>query len=285
MTEAAPATPQGQGAQPPADTGQGNTPWYRNEAFGLADEEIGYIENKGWKENPKQVLSAYQNLEKFQGVPAEQLIKLPKDMSAEGAMNDIYARLGRPESADKYGEVPLPDELKEHKLDDNRMKWADSIAHKIGLSKAQRNALIAETVGYEAQAMQAYQEQFEQEAQVKLNDLYKRWGAAKEERLELARRAKRSMFGEDATDALDSVMGSAAVVEALAKVGELLKEDKIPGSNDDRPYGTSPEMAKAQIRELKEEIKADPARLGKYNEGSGPDFEKMTRLQKIAYAA
>ena len=67
---------------------------------GMDDITIGMIQNKGW-DHPGDVIDAYKNLESYHGVPADQLMKIPKDGSSE-AWADVWERIGRPQSVDQY---------------------------------------------------------------------------------------------------------------------------------------------------------------------------------------
>ena len=65
----------------PVSEGQAETTWYT----GANDETVGYIQNKGWNDDPMKAVTSYQELEKFRGASEDQLIMFPKDVEAEGA--------------------------------------------------------------------------------------------------------------------------------------------------------------------------------------------------------
>ncbi|MCP4206962.1 MAG: hypothetical protein GY767_07945 [Shimia sp.] len=68
---------------------------------GFEAENQGFVENKGWKSNDA-LLASYRSLEKVLGLPEDRILAMPDDPSAEGAMDAVYSRLGRPDSAEGY---------------------------------------------------------------------------------------------------------------------------------------------------------------------------------------
>lgn len=283
MTDATPNAPaegqaQGQGeGQQTADKA-----WY--DGLGFKDEDVGYIQNKAWKA-PGDVVNAYKNLEKFHGVPAEQIIKLPKDFADEKAMGDVYNRLGRPESADKY-DYTAPEGVQ---VSEERMKWAKETAHKLGLNKSQFAALTNATLEYEGGLIKGMENELALKSETQMNDLKKEWGAAFDERKVLGQRAVRTFLPGDGEakeamlGAIEGAIGSAAMLKLFANIGERLGEDQIISSNGDRPFGYTPQQAMADKQSLMAEL-SDPAnrsRLDAYNNGAGKDYDKMQQLLKI----
>lgn len=287
MTDQAPAAPAdagqapGQG-NPPASDANTNKPWY--DGLGLKDEDVGYIQNKKWQ-SPIDVITGYKNLEKFHGVPADQLIKLPKDFNDEKAMGEVYNRLGRPDNPDGY-EYKAADGIK---LDEGRMKWTSSLSHKLGLNKAQYKALIDATIEYEGGIASEAQKEIERITGEQLEGLKKEWGNAFTEREELGKRAVRAFLPGDADqksalmESIEGAIGTAAMLKLFANIGEKMGEDKIHSGDGDRPFGYTPQQAKADREQLMSELgdPANKARLDLYNQGKGKDFEKMQQLNRI----
>lgn len=285
MTDPAPASaPEGQAP------GQGNgaaTPWYKSEGF--SPEIQGYVENKGWNDSPLKAITAYQNLEKFQGVPAEQLIKLPKDMNDAESMSAIYARLGRPEKAEGYKFDPIQDI--EIPADD--LKEVSSLAHKLGLNNRQANELVREIATKTAAENAEAAKRIEMEQTAQMNEVKKEWGDKFEERAELARRAVKTALpagldeaGKEQTlTAIEKAIGTANFLKMFANFGEKVGEDKIPQSDSTQRFGYTAEQAAADQKQLMAELQTDPMRLKAFNENKGPDVEKMNRLNKIIAGA
>lgn len=57
--------------------------------------------------DPATLAKSYVELEKMRGVPADQLLVLPKDQADKDGWSKVFSKLGRPESPDKYSEVKM----------------------------------------------------------------------------------------------------------------------------------------------------------------------------------
>jgi len=169
----------GQADPAPVESGQATT-WYT----GANDETVGYIQNKGWSDDPLKAITSYQELEKFRGASEDELMKFPKDIGEDGVLDDIYTRLGKPETHDKYT-VELPEGVQ---IDDNRLNAAREAAHKEGLSQKQFEAMAQFDAEYGSKAMLAMNEENAKQQEVEYQNLQKEWGSNAAEREELARR-------------------------------------------------------------------------------------------------
>ena len=273
----------------PAAAGQADVkPWFD----GADPETVGYIQNKGWdKESPLKAVEGYRNLEKFHGVPADQIIKMPKEGDTD-AWNNVYSRLGRPESPDKYGmdSIKLPEGAE---LDSENIGYFDSIFHKAGISKAQRDAILNEYVGFEHKRTSELSTKFEQEKTIQVEALKKEWGAHYDERTELSKRAFKAFLPEgvnkdEVAAAFEASVGPAIAAKMFANLADKLGEDKFHddgNSGGDRKFGYTREQATADRATLMSELKSDRTRLDAYNRGSGLDYDKMARLNKIISGA
>lgn len=283
MTDATPNAPAGDAGQA---QGQGDNAqpkaWY--EGHSLADEDVGYIQNKNWK-SPADLVNSYKNLEKFHGVPAEQLIKLPKDMNDPVALGDVYTRLGRPESPDKY-DYQAPEGVS---VDETRMTWAKDVAHKMGLNKQQFKALTDATIAYEGDIMKSWEAEKTRANEAELVALKQEWGSGFQEREVLGQRAVRAFVDgtqEQKTEVLSKIedaIGTAKMLKLFANIGMKMGEDKIISTTGDTPFGYTPQQAASDKKALMIEL-ADPtnkSRADLYNKGQGKDYEKMQQILKI----
>lgn len=264
---------------PGGDAGQGD--WFK----GADADTVGFIQNKGW-DSPLKAIDAYRNLEKFHGVPADQIVKMPKQ-DDPAAWDVLFNRLGRPEAPDKYGRdsLKIPDGIG---IDDAKMSQWDALAHKAGLTKAQRdtlfNAYFEDIDGTVVESENALsQERAVQEASLK-----KEWGTKYDERVELARRAFRSFLPEGVdkeqlAGALEQTLGVGVTAKLFANIADKMAEDTFHEDNggNDRKFGYTKEQATHDRNGLMSELRADPNRLANYNKGIGPDYDKMQRLNKM----
>src|SRR5580693_1633942 len=109
----------GQAGEGGAQGAQGNTaagtaapaggaaaaPWYQG--AGADAETVGFWDNKGWsKDAPDKIAieatKRARQLESHYGVPAEQLLKLPRADAGPEAWRSIHERLGAPKESKDY---------------------------------------------------------------------------------------------------------------------------------------------------------------------------------------
>jgi hypothetical protein len=285
-TGQADVAPEQPATETPAQVADVATNWYDGQEF--SDEDIGFIQNKGW-DTPVKSLEAYKNLEKFHGVPAEQIVKLPSTEGEAGEWDAVYDKLGRPEDAEGYGEFAMPEGV-EAPIDADRVKWAAAAFHKVGLNVDQRNMLMAMTAEYENGIMSETGKQTALQQETQLKELQQEWGAGFDERSELGRRAVRSFLpGEQGEkeallEKIEGAVGTAVTLKLFANMGEKIGEDRIDNADGNRQFGYTPEQAKADIASLKLQLEGDSGRLSIYNQGKGPDYDNMQKLNKLAYS-
>jgi hypothetical protein len=255
--------------------------WYD----GADADTVGFIQNKKW-DNPLKVINDYRNLEKFHGVPADQLVKLPKQDDV-AAWDAVYNKLGRPEAPDKYGKDGLK-LVEGFSIDDSKLNAFDALAHKAGLTKTQRDMVYNGYFESEAKSLAGSQEADAQEKSLQEAALKKEWGNKYDERVELARRAFRAFVPqgvdpESVAAAFESSMGVAITAKMFANLADKMAEDTFKSNNggSDRAFGYTKEQAVNDKNTLMSELKADVTRLGNYNRGIGPDYDKMARLNKM----
>ncbi len=269
---------------PPAEGQAAVKSWYE----GVEPETVGYIQNKKWDgaDGPIKALEGYRNLEKFQGVPPDQIIKLPKADDAEG-WGKVYQKLGRPESADKYGDVVVPEGVN---VNQDLIKEFDGLFFGQNLTKAQRDSLISGYIEKETAVTSQRQKELELRIANERAQLKNEWGQKHDERVELAKRVVRVGLPEgvdkDATlSAMEEAVGPVVFAKFFANLADKfqISEDKMvnsdgaPGSS----YGYTKEQGIADLAKLKASLKADPVRLAMYNKNTGPDIEQLRKLTEF----
>lgn len=262
------ATENGQGSE----TGQTNN-WYEK----FEGEDLGYIQSKGWNQDDgiNKMFESYKNLEKLKGAPADKLIKLP---DGEDGWDEVYQRLGKPETKDGYQFEPS----EEMKLDGERMDWFKDAAYDLNLTKQQHENLVKGAYEYESKVLQQREEAAELERVAKLSELKDTWGNKYDERTELAKRAYRSFVDDEgALDKLEDAVGNVEVIKMFAKIGESISEDKLPNIENTERLGYSKEQASYDLKELKSEVSANKDRLAEFNSSKGKDWAKYQRLIKV----
>lgn len=220
-----------------------------------------------------KLVTGYRNAESKLGVPADQILRLPKDDDAEGFMQ-IMAKLGRPESPDQY-ELPVPEG------DDGAFaKQAATWFHELGLPKKQAAGLAEKWNQYAQSQIEAQAKDAENAAKADVEALKAEWkGEEFNKNVELARRVRKSAgVTDDEAIAIERALGVKRAAMVFAGLGKGLGEARFLDSGGNGSFGMSPEAARAKIADLQK----DSAWASAYLAGDAAKKEEFTRLLKIA---
>lgn len=241
-----------EGDPAPQAGGDTNKPWYD----GHGDELVGHYQNKGWDkltpaEAAKAAASAHREAERFVGVPADQIVRLPKDASDAEGLNTLQLRLGRPQAKENYDLAAV--KYADGSAPDNG--FADTVkelAFRSGLSNDRAVELAQGLLKYQEGAKAT--ETVERTARLETDraELKKNWGANYDAQLLVAKNvaAKLGVTAEAVT-ALEGQIGYKAVMEMFANVGSKIGEDKFVNAlNPANPGIMTREAAVARKAEL-----------------------------------
>lgn len=236
---------------------------------GFNDEMKGYIETKGFAD-AGALAESYQNLEKLRGVPAEQLLTLPADMSDLEAMSPVYTKLGRPEAAEGYTNV-LGDSF-----NGDVFKSIAETAHQLGLGDGQFQGL--------QQIMQDQSIQMKEQMDADSAASFDAWKAEKPEDFNNSARLLANLGMDEA--GVEGVLSGdkTAMYDMLAKIAARSSEgDAVHGEQPkSEGFGMSPAAAKAKVRELM----ADKTFMDSYTSDNKmvrqPAIDRMSKLQELA---
>lgn len=274
-----PDDPKGTTGNPPADGSAATT--------GNPPADSTTVTTSGdWRDALDPALKGEKSLSAIKDIPslakgyveAQKLvggsIRLPNDkMKPEEAakvMDDIYTKLGRPESAEKYGLNPEPIApfLREGEMDSFK-----KTAFELGLNGKQAQALIDWQAKNISTAMAAMKE-----AAVKTEaDLRGEWGAAFDRNVGLAARAITEVGGKDVLEYLDKTgLGNhPGLLKMFVKIGGILADEGyIDGDIDG---ATGPSEAREEIASILRD-KSHP-----YWKGDKEAVEHMANLHQLAY--
>lgn len=189
----------------------------------------------------------YQKLvEKAPGV-------MPKpDFDNPVQAQEFYRSLGMPEKAEEY-ELP---EVEGIELDDDRIGFLRSVAHKVGVTKSQFHDFMHEVLKQDAEALSAKKSDHEKS----MAELKQDWGHAFDERATMAEKAREQFFpfipkeemGAETMKALYSVAeqlggelaqlnrqegdtGKITPAEAQSQIGEIMRNRQHPYWNPSDP--------------------------------------------------
>lgn len=261
-------------------------PWYDGVA-GVDQTIVGYWQNKGWdKKSAAEVAfeatKAWKAAEGFVGVPADQIIRLPKDAADEAGWNTVHTRLGRPVDAKGY-DISVVKRADGTALDEATVEFIRDRAFKLNLSKDKAIEFASELVKRDDGARASA----DVEKQAKLIEqkaaLDKNWGPNKAANMFVAQRAAAALGVDPATVAsLEGVIGYDKVMDMFLAIGSKIGEDKfVQSTNMGAPGVMTVEQAKARV----EDLKKDEVWRASYLKGDATKLREMTALNTIIAGA
>ena len=194
-----------------------------------------------WKDSISEEFRKDPNIEKFTEIDAlaksyinatkmigQDKVAVPTNNSTEEAWNEVYDKLGRPESAEKYS---LDAKSKVVSLDDNAVKQFAETSHKLGLNNKQAQGLLEfYKTNMEGTAQQAKIDTETAQAQAE-QELRSEWGREFDTKVKQAGSlAKANMKPEilDMTLSNGTRLGDhPEIIRGFAKIAGMMAEDKI----------------------------------------------------------
>ena len=194
-----------------------------------------------WKESISEQYRNDPNIEKFTEIDAlaksyinatkmigQDKVVIPTNNSTEEAWNEVYDKLGRPESAEKYS---LDAKSKVVSLDENAVKQFAETSHKLGLNNKQAQGLLEfYKQNMEGTAQQAKIDTETAQAQAE-QELRSEWGREFDTKVKQASSlAKANMKPEilDMTLSNGTRLGDhPEIIRGFAKIAGMMAEDKI----------------------------------------------------------
>ena len=205
------------------------------------------VSGKTWKEAISEEYRSNPNIEKFTELDAlaksynnavsmigTDKIPLPGKTATDEQWNEVYNKLGRPESADKYT-LELKTDVAP--IDENVIKGFAQNAHKLGLNNKQAQGILEfykQTLEGSAKEMSVNMETAQAEA---TNMLRSEWGKSYDENLRKASSVAQTYLEPELLDTQlrdGSRLGdNPKIIKAFANIANLLSEDKIIGTEAD----------------------------------------------------
>ena len=236
---------------------------------GLSEENKSFVANKGFK-SYDDVVTSYINLEKFQGVPADKILKLPDENNAD-EVNAFYKKLGRPDKAEDY-----KFEIAQGQ-DDAIAKVIAPELFKAGLSQKQAAAIYKTLENAKIEQSKAA----EQAAIKAEEDLKAEWGTSYDKNLEAAKQAaKIAGVTPEQIEALQKATDYKTVMNMFKNLASKFGEDVLRGAGDNRPSNFT--LTPQQAREKIEQLKTNKEWQDKMNSGDKATMKEYQELSKIA---
>lgn len=276
--------PAGTGTPPPAGSGAGATDpraWLPEEF--RADPVFKDIAE------PAALAKSYAHAARMIGLDKGQVLRLPAD-DDEAGRAELFNRLGRPETPDKYEFSELPTQLVE-----GVEPAAREAFHKLGLSAAQARGVM-ELYGGQVQAAEAQRIARADETHAAVvRDLRAEFGEAFDDRLHAANRAIAELGGPELGRLLTetrmpdgTIMGNhPALVRAFAAIGQRLAEpgDLRGGTGGGGgPASYTPAQAQAELAALKGDREFHAARSNPRHADHAKAVAKWEQLNKALVA-
>ena len=267
MGEQTTPTEGSQGSEQTPEQGEATTSSWTE---GFSDEQKAFVETKGF-DSASKVVEAYTNLEKFVGVPKDQLLKVP-EASDEAGREAFQIKLGRPEKKEGYEadfHEEASDGYKEALLESFFKNGVSKEAGKeIVKSLNEHFATIKETQDHEVEAK--YDEQEEA--------LKKEWGHKYAKNVGLAKKSA-SVMGvkDDDFASLEKVWGVDKTMKMFQMLGERMTESKFSEG------GKSDTALQAQV--AIDEMKGDSSFVDKLLAGDMASKKRWNDAHRIATLA
>lgn len=265
-------------AAPPAT--ETAAPWYQ----GADPELIGHIQNKGWHDKPANVaaleaVKAHREAERLTGIPADQILRLPKDAADEAGWNTLYGRLGVPDAADKY-DLSTVKNADGSALDDTTAAWVRKTALELKLTPERAAQLAKDYIGQRDGASAAQLASSTAKTEEERAALQKNWGQNFEANKFLAQRGAAALgVDPEAVAGLEKQIGYSKIMEAFRKVGELSGEGRF--INNDNPSLNHGIMTREQALTRKSELMQDQAWVTKYFAGDAAAAREMRSISVL----
>lgn len=238
---------------------------------------------KSWKDTISEEFRNDPNISKFTEIDAlaksyinatrmigQDKIPVPNNNSTEDQWNEVYSKLGRPESPDKY-KLDFKSEVAP--IDEGAVKSFAEVAHKTGLNEKQAQAILD---FYKANSEQSLQQSKIDTETAQANaeqQLRKEWGGNFDANIKRAGAVAKANMNPEILDMQlkdGTRLGDHPdFIKGFANIANLLSEDKFVGTAAEND---------ASIRDYDAEIKAITGDLsGPFWNSGHPEHDKMVQ--------
>ena len=238
---------------------------------------------KSWKEAIPEELRNDPNISKFTELEAlaksyvnatrmigQDKVAVPNNNSTDDQWNEVYDKLGRPESADKYKLEVKSDVVP---LDESAIKQFAENAHQLGLNNKQAQGILEfykDSMEGSAQQSKIDTETAQANAE---QELRKEWGSNYEANIKKAGSVAKANMNPEILD-MELKDGTRlgdhpAIIKGFANIANILSEDKLVSTESENvSQGTDYE---AEISKIVND------RDGPYWNKSHPDHDKIVQ--------
>ena len=203
---------------------------------------------KSWKEAISEEFRNDPNISKFTEIDAlaksyinatrmigQDKVAVPNENSTDDQWNEVYTKLGRPESADKY-KLDINSEVAP--IDEGAIKTFAETSHKLGLNNKQAQGILEYYKSImEGSVQQSKIDTETAQAQAE-QQLRQEWGKTFDENVKKAGSIAKANLGVDVLDMQlkdGTRLGDhPEVIKGFAKIADMMSEDKIVSTESER---------------------------------------------------
>jgi len=251
-------------------------------AQGLPPERRQAIIAKGFKD-VGALTDAYFNLEKFIGVPADRLLKMPGEKATDAEIAEYRTRLGVPAKPEEYGfQVP-------EGSDPAFAKAAAEWFHQEGVPVKAATKLVERFNEFASGQAKAAAEAKKAAYEKDIKSLQDEWGPGVFEHHVAEAQAATRRLGEAAglkpehLNALEEAAGSANLVKFMYTLATRFGEAPFYAPSSGSSGGAAPMYSPAEAQARLVELKNSPSFAKRVSEGDRDTLKELTALHKQAF--
>lgn len=257
------------------------TPWFTGVA-GVDADMTTYFTARGIdKLQPAQaaveLAKAHRAAESKLGIPADQILRMPKDAGDTEGWKALHTKLGVPGDPKDYDfstvkgadGTALPQAVTD---------WLRATAVKLNLPKDAAVAFATDFQKHQADGLASTKAEFDGKLVAQKVELEKNWGVNKDANLFIAKQAAKALGVDPETiAALEGQIGYSKVMEMFRSIGTKIGEDKYISGNSTN----AGVMTRDQAQVRKSELMADTAWRDRYMAGGTNEAKEMTALNTL----
>jgi hypothetical protein len=243
-------------------------------------EELREAKSLGQFKSIEDLLKGYVQTKAMVGAKS---VVVPSKNATPEQREEFFKAIGRPDQAAEY-DAPASDALPDgYTMGETDLNHLRTVAHGLGLSKAQGEQLIGEYAKLHAQQLAGEQQQMLQRHTDAEKQLRAEWGGEFDARLDTAKLAIKELGGDALVAELESsrLGDHPEIVKAFYKVGQMIGDDPGLVTSGTARLSVAPVEAKQKIAQLK----SDSDFIRRRDRGEKGAVDEWNRLHQIAYSS
>lgn len=256
--------------------GEGAKLWYD---FIPEEKAREHVQAKQYA-NPAELALANYNLTRLQrGDP--NIAVVPDGDAGDDAWNEFYKKAGRPDAPENY-DFKFGDDVQ---TDTTMVEWGKKAFHEVGLTQKQAQALADKWNEFATQADGSLAQDIAKQNEADLTALQASWGADLEVNKAAGLRViKAAGLSDELLGKVEGAIGTAGVVELLAKIGRKSDEGGFTGGSANGDPNDPSRMTKEQAQAKITELQGNNEFMEKYRDSKHPGHKDALSMMEKLYA-